>query len=288
MRHMTSVSRRSFVSTALGIAGVVRARAEEPKPETPAYNRMTDEQEIDFGREAAADIEKELKLQFIEDRAVCEYASALLSSVARTSRRPKLPYSVKLINSKQVNAFALPGGYIYLYRGLMEWARSESELVAVLSHEVGHVVGRHGANAISRATAADSLLSEASRILFGDDLPAKILKQVGGPAALLALLKYSRTQEFEADLLGYYNMQRAGSSPRGMTELFAHFGEDESAADPWLTILSSHPAPSERESQIRTELKKFPPREGLVHNSASFRATQAALKKLPAARPEKE
>ena len=288
MHHNGSLSRRRFVYAALGAASAVPLCAEEPKPQAPGYNTMTDEQEIELGRKAAAEIEKELKLTFIEDRSVRDYASKLLFVISRTSRRPNLPYSVKVVNTDEVNAFALPGGFVYLNRGLMEWARTESELVGVLSHEVGHVVGRHGANSVSRGRAADSLLSEASQILLGDDLPAQVLKQVGGPAAALALLKYSRTQEFEADLLGYYNMQRAGSAPQGMVELFQHFGEARGGGDSLFAILSSHPAPSEREAQIRDEMKRFPFKEGLVRNTDTFRAVQAKLKNMaPAPKPER-
>jgi beta-barrel assembly-enhancing protease len=283
MRSLKCVSRRSLVSAAFGLAGVFQLKAEEPNPQAPGYNRMTDEQEIELGRKAAGEIEKELKLQFIEDNAVCEYAGKLLESIAKTSRRPKLPYSIKVINGKDINAFALPGGFLYMYRGLMEWARSEQELAAVLGHEVGHVVGRHGANTVARATAADSLLSEASRILLGDELPATILKQIGGPAAFLALLKYSRAQEFEADLLGYYNLQRAEISSQGVLDLFQHFSEGGSALDSWFAVGSSHPAPSERAAQIRQEMAKYPPKTISNPNSDRFRAMQAALKKIPAA-----
>lgn len=272
-------SRRSFLA-ALCLAGASRALAEEPQIRVPDYNKMTDEQEIALGRQAAADIEKEKNLRFVEARGVRDYVDTVFQRIVKTSRRPNLPYSIKIVDTKEINAFALPGGFVYLNRGLMEWARSESEMTATLCHEVGHVAGHHSANAFARASTADSLLSEASRVLLGDDTPAQILKQIGGPIASLALLKYDRTQELEADLLGYYNMQRAGWDPQGMLELFRHFGESATVLDPLFTFTSDHPLDADRERQISEEMQRFPPKKGLVHNNEQFGRMQTELKRL--------
>jgi predicted Zn-dependent protease len=281
MNSVSHISRRSLLAALFGLAPAIRSFGDEPKVEIPPYNHLSDADEIKLGRETAEGIEKEDHLRFVEEPGIRDYVDTVFHRITKTSRRPNLPYSIKIVDTKEINAFALPGGFVYLNRGLMQWAKSESELVATLSHEVGHVAGRHGANTISRTTAADSLLTEASRVLFGDDLPAQLLKQAGGPVAFLAMMKYSREQESEADLFGYYNMQRAGWDAMGMVELFRHFGEQDSLLDPLFTITSSHPASSEREFQITEEMKKFPPRPGLIHDSEDFRKVQAALKKLP-------
>jgi predicted Zn-dependent protease len=281
MNRNESYSRRGFVGAALGLLSSAHALAEEPRVEIPSYNKMTDKQEISLGRETAQGIEKDKNLKFVETRTVRDYVDDVFQKITKRSRRPNLPYSIKIVDTKEIYAFALPGGFVYLNRGLIEWARSESEIVATLSHEVGHVVGRHGANAISRGSAMDSLLSEASQVIFGDDLPARLLKQAGGPVEFLAMMKYGRTQELEADLFGYYNMQRAGWDPKGMIELFRHFGESSSVLDPLFTITESHPPASERESQIADEMRELPPTRGLTYNSESFKEMQAELKNLP-------
>jgi predicted Zn-dependent protease len=281
MSRNDECSRRVFFAGVLGLVTSVRSLAEEPRVEIPPYNKMSDEQEISLGREAAKGIEKEKKLKFIETHAVRDYVEDLFDKIVKNSRRPNLPYSIKIVDTKEINAFALPGGFVYLNRGLMEWTRSESEMIATLCHEVGHVVGHHGANTISRESTADSLLTEASQVLFGDDLPARLLKEAGGPVAFFGNLKYSRTQELQADLFGYYNMQRAGWDPKGMVELFRHFGENATVLDPLFTIVSTHPASSERENQIADEMRQFPPKPGLKYNSDHFKAMQAELKKLP-------
>jgi beta-barrel assembly-enhancing protease len=272
---------RSIGIAVLCAAVTIGLQADEPKVEVPSYNTMTDTQETAIGREAASEIEKERKLTFVEVPRVQAYISRVVAQLAAQSRRPQLAYSVKVVDTAQINAFALPGGFLYVNRGLIEWARSESELAAVLGHEVGHVVGRHGSNTLSRLSTVDSLLFEASRVLLGDDAPARLLKQVGGPVAFLALMKYSRTDEFQADLLGYYNLQRAGWSPDGMVDLFKHFGERATGIESLMAIGNSHPAPVDREQQIVNEMKKFPPKAGLTRDSAEFTAVQGELKKLP-------
>ena len=262
-------------------AVVAALSAQEPRVSVPPYNTMTDDQEIALGREAADAIEAEEHLTFVEAAAVRTYVSSLVAPLARASQRPQMRYSIKVVDTPDINAFALPGGFLYVNRGLMEWARNESELAGALSHEINHVVGRHGANNISRMMMADSLLFEASRVLTGDEAPARILKRIGGPVAFLAAMKFSREDELQADLLAYYNVQRAGWSPDGMVELLRHLGERSNNVDALLAFTSSHPVPADREFQIVNEMRNAPPRQDLVHDRANFRSAQDALKRLP-------
>ena len=264
-----------IVTFALGL------RAEEPKVEPPSYNRMTDTEEVALGREATEAIEKDQKLTFVTVPAVHDYVSDMIKRIAAQSRRPQLTYSAKVVNTMTVNASALPGGFVYVNRGILEWARTESELAAVLSHEIGHVAARHGANNLARLSSADSLILEASSRLLGTPAPALLLKQIGGPVAFMALMKYSRTDELQADLLGFYNMQRAGWNPDGMVDLFKHFGDQSTPMDSILAITQSHPAAGDRAAQIASEMKQFPPKGELARDSAQFKAVQAELKNLP-------
>lgn len=263
------------VTFALGL------RAEEPKVDPPSYNRMTDSEEVALGREASSAYEKEQKLQFVTIPRVQNYVSGLINRIAAQSRRSQLTYQTKVIDTMVVNASAWPGGFVYVNRGIIEWARTESELVGVLSHEIGHVAGRHGANNLARMSSAESLILEASSRLLGTPAPALILKQIGGPVAFMALMKYSRTDELQADLLGFYNMQRAGWSPDGIVDLFKHMGDRSSPMDSILAMTQSHPAAADRVAQIVNEMKQFPPKGELVRDSDEFKAVQAELKKLP-------
>ena len=236
--EMTHYGLRLWVplTVALCAAVTIGLRADEPRVETPAYNRMTDAEEVALGKEVAAGLEKEMKLTFIEQPRVQAYVNRLVGRLAAESRRPQLAYPARVVDTSAVNAFALPGGFVYINRGLIEWAGSEAELTAVVGHEVGHVVGRHGSNNIARMKTVDSLFLEASRVLFGDDMPARLLKQVGGPVALLTQMQFSRVDELQADLLAYYNMQRAGWSPDAMVDLFKHLGENSTGLDSLLSV----------------------------------------------------
>lgn len=257
--------------------------ADEPKPVKPSYNTMSDEDEISLGRDLSKEMEKREKMKFIESRSLHTYADGILQKVAETSRRPNIPYSLKIVDTTAVNACALPGGFVYLNRGLMEWSHNEAEMVSVLAHEIGHVAGHHGANNICREKSADSLISEASRILLGDEAPGKIIEQLGGPVAVLAMLRYDRYQESEADLLGCYNMQRAGWNPESMVTLFKRLSDRAGGFDSILVVTSDHPASSERAERISEELKQYPPPGKLVTSNAAFDSMQAELKKLPPA-----
>jgi predicted Zn-dependent protease len=275
---------RSLTLAATLCAAVVVASAlsaAEPEVVVPPYNRMSDADEVALGREAAAGIEKEQKLTFVDAPALQAYVQNMVTRIARVSRRPQLTYTVKVVDTPEVNASALPGGFLYVNRGLIEWAQSESELAAVLSHEVGHVVGRHGANNVARATAVDSILSEFSTALLGTNTPAKIVQQVGGPLAFLALLQYSRSDELQADLLGYYNLQRAGWHPDGMVALFRHLGQGAGQSNMLMAFTSSHPAPADREAQITREMRGQTPDARLVRDAPAFKQWQDQLKRMP-------
>jgi predicted Zn-dependent protease len=276
-----AISGRAVRKLCVALALTVSVFGAEPKIVVPPYNKMSDAEEIRLGQEAADGIEKEEHLKFLEEDSVRDYVHAIFHKIYKSSGRSNLPYSIKIVDTKEINAFALPGGHIYLNRGLLEFAQSESQLASVLAHEVGHVVGHHGANEISRQASADSLITEASRMIFGDDLPGQLLKQAGGPLFFIITMKYSREQELQADLLGYHNMQRAGWDPKGMVELFHRFAEQEGGFNPLFTIGSTHPPSSEREAQIRDEWKESPPRPGLRNDSEDFKRVQAVVKRLP-------
>ena len=279
---MNRLTRRNALFSMLGLAALPLS-ADEPKPVTPAYNHFTDKEEISLGRDIAKELEKQRKLKFIEKHSLQDYVNHVFEKVVKTSRRPNLPYSIKIVDTTELNAFSLPGGFVYLNRALMEFAQNEAEMMGVLAHEVGHVVGRHVANNISREDAADSLMTEASRTLFGDDTPARLVKQIASPVALLALLKYSRDQESEADMLGFYNMQRAGWNPQGMVTFFERLDKDPEGLQSIMALGSDHPASADRAARISEEMRNFPAAPHLILSSDGFKEMQAELKKLPPA-----
>lgn len=285
MRALSTTRIRTVAAVVFGVSTLTLAvAADEPTIVRPAYNTLTDEQEIELGKEAAAQIEKRDGLRFVTEPRVQKYVDGLVQALARTSRRETLPYSVKVVDAAAVNAFALPGGILYVNRGLLERVTSESELAGALGHELGHVVGRHGANNLARYMSGSAILRELFGRTLGNESPATLIEAVGMTLVQPLLLKYSRADELQADLLAYYNIQRAGWNPRSMTTLFDNLAPEESSSASlmeFFDIVSTHPSSRERKEQIREELSIAPPKADLIDDSDEFRAVQAELKKLP-------
>jgi predicted Zn-dependent protease len=255
--------------------------AEEPHITISPLNKLSDEDEIALGRQFVAEFEKEVSV--ISNVLIDRYLGRIVATLAAQSQRPTLPYSIKLVNSHIPNALSLPGGFLYVNRGLIELITSEDELAAVLSHEIGHVVGRHVVNQLLLAFAAQSLLKPVLDNLSSQSgVNDKIILKFGGAAAMLAKLHFSRRDEEEADLLGFYDMLRAGWDPNGFLKLFAHLDTlQKSPAETPIPFLSDHPPTPEREEAIRRELKLVSIPSGATTNSVKFQVFKSAMQLLP-------
>ncbi len=242
------------VALAPGLAGR-RLLAEEPRITVSPLNKLSDEDEIALGQRFAAELEKEEEI--ISNGLIDRYLGKIVSDLAAKSQRPELPYSIKLVNTHVPNAFSLPGGYLYLNRGLVELITSEDELAAALAHEIGHVVGRHVVNKLMLTFTARALLKPVLDNLHkGNGVIDKIILQFGGAVGMLAMLQFSRADEAQADLLGFYEMLRAGWDPQGFLKLFAHLDAlEKSSGKAPIPFLSDHPATPERAAAMRRELK---------------------------------
>jgi predicted Zn-dependent protease len=256
------------------------ARAEEPKVVKPLYNTFSDEEEMAMGRNAAQETEKQY--QVLPDTILDVYLQHLGQKVAGASSRPQLKYHFKVVDTAAVNAFSLPGGYVYVHRGLLEFVETESELVGVVAHEVAHIVAYHSMNDVARRWLVDRLVYEGKKAGLVDDQQIQdVLERYGGPVLLFVDRKFSREEENEADLLGLYNAPRAGWDPQGLITFLSRLSQF--ASDPGLTelLLRRHPLPGDRVDALRAELKQYPPRPGLSKTSVTFRGMKARLKLLP-------
>jgi len=203
------------------------------------------DQEVGMGREMSKEVEKEVSL--VRHNGLGQVVQGIGHRLLEHSERPEFrlyPYTFKVVDSSEINAFSLPGGPVYVNMGLVELAENEDELAAVIAHEMGHVAARH-------ATEQMTTLELSQLAMF------VTLSAVGGvsPIALegtrlgyiLGILRYDRGMETEADALGLELMRSAGFDPRGMAAMLQHI-QDERRADPVLLerLLSSHPLPDER------------------------------------------
>ena len=194
---------------------VLAGCAQNPVTGQNDFVMMSASQEVEIGRQSDQQIKKQYKVY--ESKALQDYVNGVGQKIARHSHRPDLPYHFTVLDSSEINAFALPGGYIYITRGIMAYLNSEAELAAVLGHEIGHVTARHGVRQQSAAQAADLGLTIASIFVPQINSPgAKNLTSAIGGALLSG---YGREHELEADRLGAIYLSRGEYDPQAMIKV---------------------------------------------------------------------
>jgi predicted Zn-dependent protease len=237
-----------------------------------------------MGRKAAEETEKQLPI--LIEPLLTAYVNHLGQKMAKESRRSEIQYSFKIVNTDAVNAFSLPGGFIYVNRGLLDFVNNESELAGVLAHEIGHVVAYHSMNDVARRALVDQGIYQLQKAgLVNDQQMADMMKRYGGPMLLFVDRKFSREEESEADMLGMYNAIRAGYDPQGLIGFLARLSQF--IGNPSLVegLLMNHPLPGERVKALRAELQEHPAPRGLTKDSLGFKAAKLQLKALPAPPP---
>lgn len=235
--------------------------------------------EIQLGRGAQQEVRK--KVPALTDQTVVQYVSRVGRQLAARAGGPRYPYSFSVANYRELNAFALPGGPVWIHRGILHAAANESQLAGVLAHEIAHIAQRHAADQITKQLVANGLLGLLGAVLGNDGGGARTA-QVG--AQILAngyMLKFSRDDEREADRVGVQIMRRAGWDPRGMAEFMETLrrqqGRDPGSVE---VFLSSHPAPGERAALLRRAIGS---RAGGRRDSAAFQSARKRVQRLPAA-----
>jgi hypothetical protein len=217
----------------------------------PGWNIFSPEQDVEMGREVAAQAERELPI--MNNRQAASYIDSLGKALAARAPGERYPYTFKIVNERSINAFALPGGYIYINRGTIEAAQNEAQLASVMAHEIAHVSLRHGTNQVSKAYVAQVPLSILGGVL-GSGSVGGVLAQLGiGFAANSILLKYSRDAERQADLLGAQILYDAGYQPHEMVEFFERLQAESRGRA--VEFFSSHPNPENRIRNVQTEIE---------------------------------
>ncbi|MBC8140572.1 MAG: M48 family metalloprotease [Armatimonadetes bacterium] len=198
---------------------------------------MSKSQEVQIGQQAAADIERENKI--VTSGAQYEQLQRVAARIMPLARRDyDVPFTVKLIENKQVNAFALPGGPIYFYTGLLDLASSDDEVASVLGHEATHVVKRHSAKQISDAQAKGLI----AQLALGNS--SRTVQTLAGIGLQLDQLSYSREAESQSDELGFRYMTQAGYKPEAMASFFRKMGKANGGGG--VEFLQSHPVTNKR------------------------------------------
>lgn len=251
---MTRLLRRLAAAALVGSLLLAAGCSTNPATGEQMFNVLSPEQERELGAREHEDILKAFGGAY-EDPALQAYVDRVGQRIARHGERPDLDYTFTVLDSPVVNAMALPGGYVYVTRGLLALAEDEAELASVLGHEIGHVIARHAGQRVSQ-----SLVAGLGMAILGAAVDNPDLMNIAGVGAQAYLQSYSRDQEHEADTLGIRYMARAGYDPRASASLLAKLrehsrlqarieGKDPDAVDRF-DIMATHPRALERVQRV--------------------------------------
>jgi hypothetical protein len=246
----------------------------------PGWNLFSPQQDIQVGKQAAGDAEKQLPM--CNDPKVDAYLTKIGKRLIAhlNTGGVQYPWEFHCVNDKAINAFALPGGYVFINRGVFEVADNEAQLAAVMAHELSHVALRHGTNQASKAEAAQGLLGIAGG-LFGGSASGALLTKLGAFAAGGVLLRYSRSAETQADVMGTQVLYDSGYDPRAMAQFFEKL-EAESKGKTPPEFFSDHPSPEHRLERVQEEIDRMggvPP--NAQRDSREFEAIKREVAGLP-------
>ena len=268
--------KKMFVIFMLSLTAVTLAA--QSKKLRPGFNLFSKEQDVQLGKESAAEVEKKMKV--VDNSELQAYIGTVGKKLTSSADAGEFPYSFKVVVDKSINAFALPGGPMYIHTGLLAAADNESQLAGVMAHEVSHVALRHGTNQASK----QQMLQ----------LPAMLVGQASGSGGLLGtlsqlginlgansvLLKFSRSAETEADLLGTRLMHNAGYNPAELANFFRKLETEGGNQNKLVEMfMASHPNPGNRVQAVQKEAKSLPTR---TYNgeTGQFRSMQALVAKV--------
>lgn len=253
---MFGISRFRRAALAAGVAAALVSGAAAAQTQVKSgFNLFSVEQDVEIGRQSAAQAEQQLPL--LRDSSAQGFIERVGRRLAEATPGPKFPYTFQIVNASDINAFALPGGPTYVTRGLVETVRNEGELAGVMAHEIAHVALRHGTNQVSKAYLAQAGIGILGGLLGGGGgSTSQIIQAVGGLGLNALFLKFSRTAETQADVLGTQIMARAGYDPEAMATMFQMLRAKEGREPGKVAeFFSNHPNPANREARVRQEAK---------------------------------
>ncbi len=237
------------------------------------------DKEVALGRQLAAEVDRSSKV--VSDPLIAEYVNRVAQNIVLNSDA-KVPFTIKVIDSNEVNAFALPGGFLYVHRGVIDAADNEAELAGVIAHEIAHVAARHGVEQASKG----QLVNYASiPLIFVGGIGGYIAQQVAGLAIPLGFLKFSRGAEKEADRLGAQYMWASGYDPNALITFFEKLQAKEKKKPGTLAkIFMSHPMTGDRITEVTDLVARFPERGEYQLSSSEFNQIRSRALAMTATR----
>src|ERR1700758_1869255 len=247
--------KRVAASTMIGILAVALVWAQGPTQFHPGFNLFTKAQDVQLGQENAAQVRKQLTVvhnPYLNDY-VTRVGNRLVS--AREAHESGFPFTFEVVADPSINAFALPGGPMFINTGLLRAVDNEGQLAGVMGHEMSHVILRHGTNQASKSKLIE-LPAVLGSQMAGTSMMGQLAQLGIGLGANSVLLKFSRSAESQADLMGSHLMAESGYDPMEMARFFNKLNAQGGGHT--LQFLSDHPNPDNREKAIQEEARKLP------------------------------
>src|SRR6185369_4090677 len=269
------VSALLLISLAAPIRVMSQTRVIAPK------NPYSPSKDVQLGQQAASEVER--KMPMLRDSEVESYVSRvgkrLAEAIPAEFQHPEFRYSYRVVDARDINAFALPGGFTFVNRGLIEAAKNEGEMAGAIAHEISHVALRHGTAQVAKAQKYQ--VGSAAVGILGAIFGAPGVGQLGQMGIGAYFLKFSREYERQADILGSHIMANAGYDPHDLANMFRTIEQQGGGSGPqWL---SDHPNPGNRYERINQEARLIGTVRNPIQNSARFERVKSELRGMPKA-----
>ena len=273
------LSRVILICTAMS---AVWAARQPGTPIKPGFNLFSKDQDVQLGREASQEVLRQY--QVVRNPFLQDYLKRIGERLASTppARESGFPFTFTVLNDSSINAFALPGGPMFVFTGLLNAVDNEAQLAGVMAHEMSHVLLRHGTNQVSKANLLQiPAMLAGSAVGRGGSMLGQLAQLGIGLGANSLLLKFSRTDESQADAMGAQMMSEAGYNPIEMARFFEKL-EAQSGSGRGLEFFSDHPNPGNRERAIEEEIRAMP-RRGYNAQTGDFARMKSELATVPPA-----
>lgn len=256
--------------------------AQGPTQFHPGFNLFSKEQDVQLGQENAAQVRKQLPV--IKDPVLTDYVTQVGKRLmsAREAQESGFPFTFEVVADPSINAFALPGGPMFINTGLLKAVDNEAQLAGVMGHEMSHVILRHGTNQASKSKFIELPAVLASQIA-GESMIGKLAQAGIGLGANSVLLKFSRSAESQADLMGSHLMAESGYDPMEMARFFEKLNAQGGGRT--IQFLSDHPNPDNREKAIEEEVHRLP-QQNYGYQSGAFQRMKQEVSKIKEPKPK--
>jgi beta-barrel assembly-enhancing protease len=272
----------------------IRSFAQGPHRFQPGFNLFSKQQDVQLGEESAAQVRKQMTV--INDPVLTEYVNHVGNRLVASQEATEsgFPFSFEVVADPSINAFALPGGHMFINTGLLRAVDNEAQLAGVMGHEMSHVILRHGTNQASKANLIELPAALAAQMAGKGSMMGQLAQLGIGLGANSVLLKFSRNAESQADLMGSHLMAEAGYDPMEMAHFFNKLGSEVGSPGQGMMgkaaqFMSDHPNPDNRERAIEQEARLLPERR-YGDESGEFKRMKGVVARIhePAPKPPQQ